>query len=202
VRELLRTVNENTGVLMVILTMFYVWYTRRIVSLNTRTLEEVKEQAWLANRAYVVLRLVFRQKMYCTLELANEGRTPARNVRLLLDRDLFVMCDPTKKLNDFPIFSEQFELIPPGVKTYFYLWPGTVKPGGELVPDMFRITATYEALGRRVSEETTLHLHIYEEFPPSWIEESLEKVPPILDEMRKTLEKIAWGLDRVLAAKS
>ena len=78
--EFLQTLNENAGTLLAILTALYVYYTRRILFIYYQTLKELKEQNWQANRAYVVPRLTFQQKMLSVLEIANPGRTPARNV--------------------------------------------------------------------------------------------------------------------------
>lgn len=196
--ELLRALNANTGALMVLLTAFYVYYTRRILLSNRQTLEEVKEQVWQANRAYVNLRLTIHDRSLCMLELSNDGKTPAHSVRLALDRDIFQMMDPKKRINDLPMFSETFEAIPAGARYSLYLWPGAQKAGTDVIPSEFKVTATYEAMGRPVSEVTALHIHMLEgtDFPPAAVEESLEKLPRILDEIRKTLEKIVWRFNQ------
>ena len=198
---ILQSMNAYTGVftvaltaVMVMLTYLYVRYTKLILEANHKTLEEVKEQAWLASRAYLVFRLVFKHQCICAFELANEGRSPARSVRLSLDRGIFQGGNREKRINDLPMFSRGLEVVPPGVRSSVLLWSGTVKPGTELYPDKFKITARYETLGRNVQEETTLDVYIYSEFPPYSIEESLQKMARTLDEIKKTSEKLSFRM--------
>jgi len=174
---------------MVLLTFVYVLYTIKI-------LRQVREQTWLANRAYIVLRLVFRGKILLALELANEGKSPAEDLKLALDRDLYQNGEVSKRINDMPMFSETFATVPPGGKYHVFLWSGTVVLGTDLFPTEFKITATYRSLARAITEETTLHPLLYAEFPALAIEESLEKLPGILEEMKKTLEKIVFRFDQ------
>ena len=191
VQGIVGLLNNNTGSLMVLLTFVYVVCTIKM-------LRQFKEQAWLANRAYVVVRLVFRQKMMLTLELANEGRSPAQALKLSLDRDVYQGGDTKKRLNDMPLFSETYQTVPPGGTYFLILWPGIVPLGSELYPKEFKVTANYETLGRRIKEETTLHPLLYAEFPSLATEESLEKIAGVLEETKKTLEKIVFRFDQFL----
>lgn len=195
--EILQSMNANTGLLtvtltavMVILTWLYVHYTKKILQTNQKTIEEVREQAWLASRAYMVVRIVFKHKYVCALELANEGKSSARNVRLSLDRDVFQGGDPKRRINDLPVFARALDAVPPGIRSSVYLWPGTIKPGTELYPDKFKITATYETLGRNIAEETTLDVYLYTEFPAAPTEESLETIAGSLEEIKKVFDKL------------
>ena len=194
---ILQSMNAYTGLftvtstaVMVILTYLYVRYTKLIHQANQKMIEEIKEQAWLSGRAYMVVRLVFKRRYMCALELANEGKSPARRVRLALDRDVFQMGDLTRRINDFPVFSRDLEVFPPGIRSSIILWPGTVKPGTDRYADKFKITVSYETLGRNVEEETLLDVYLYSEFPPSSMEESLEKIAETADEIKKVLDKL------------
>jgi hypothetical protein len=183
---------------MVLLTGIYVYYTKRIVLANRTMLDEVREQAWLANRAYIVVRLAFRQRFHLTLEIANEGKSPAQGLKLSLDRDVYQGGDKSKRINDMPMFSESYETVPPGGRYFLYLWPGTVVLGTELFPKEFKVTASYKSLGRPVREDTMLHPLLYAEFPSLAIEESVEKVPGALEGMKNSLEKIVFRFDQFL----
>lgn len=189
--DLIGTLNDNTGSLMVLLTFVYVVCT--IIMLM-----QFAKQAWLGNRAYLVVRLAFRGKMMLTLEIANEGRSPALALKLNLDRDLYQMGDTKKRINDMPLFSETYQTVPPGGNYFLILWPGMVPLGSELYPKEFKVTANYRTLGRRIKEETTLHPLLYAEYPPLAAEESLEKLVGILEETKKTLEKIVVRFDQFL----
>ena len=191
VQNLVGLLNHNTGLLMVLLTFIYVVCT-------VIMLLQFKEQAWMANRAYVVVRLTFRHKMLLMLELANEGKSPAQVLKLSLDRDVYEGGDTKKRLNDMPLFSETYQTVPPGGRYFHYLWPGGAKVGTELFPKEFKVTASYESLGRPVREETTLHPFLYAEYPSLAPEESLEKLAGCLEETKKTLEKIVFRFDQFL----
>jgi hypothetical protein len=183
--------NNNTGSLMVLLTFIYVVCTMLM-------LRQFKEQTWLTNRAYVVVRLAFRGKMELVLELANEGKSPAQALKLSLDRDLYQFGDTKARINDMPLFAETFRTVPPGGTYFLFLWPGTAPLGTELYPKEFKVTANYGTLGRRIREETTLHPLLYAEFPSLATEESLEKIAGGLEETKKTLEKIVSRFDQFL----
>jgi hypothetical protein len=191
VEGLVGLLNNNTGSLMVLLTFIYVVCTMLM-------LRQFKEQTWLTNRAYVVVRLAFRQKMELVLELANEGRSPAQALKLRLDRDLYQFGDTKKRINDMPLFAETFRTVPPGGTYFLFLWPGMVSLGSELYPKEFKVTANYQTLGRRIEEETTLHPLLYAEYPPLSREESLEKLAGIAEETKKTLEKVVFRFDQFL----
>ena len=184
--------NENTGSLMVLLTLVYVVCTMVMVRL-------LMNQAWETNRGYVAVRLTFHQQMLLTLEVANQGKSAARRLKLSLDRDIYEAFDSKeKKLNDMPLFSDTIETMPAGDRYFLYLWPGTVKLGGEKFPREFKVTAAYETLGRRIVEETTLHPVLLYQFVPMTVEESLERAVKALQETRAIQEKIVSRFDQFL----
>ncbi len=176
---------------MVVLTFIY-------VACTILMLRQFKEQTWLASRAYVVVRLAFRQKDMLTLELTNDGRSPAEVLKLTLDRDVYQIGDTKKRINDMPLFSETYQTVPPGGRYFLILWPGMVPLGSELYPKEFRVKANYRTLGRRIKEETTLHPTLYAEYPPLNAEESLEKLVAGLEQTNKGLERMVSRFDQFL----
>ena len=114
-----------------------------------------------------------------------------------LDRDLYQFGSREKRINDIPLFSKINEVMPPGTRYYVLLWSGTEKVGTDYVPDQFKVTASYETLGVKVSEDTTLHVGIYEgqNFPPRTIEDSLERSLRILEDLKRLFDKLSWRFD-------
>jgi hypothetical protein len=190
--ELLKVLNDYTGALMVLLTATYVFFTGAMVVASLKSIKAARDQSWWTSRAYVVLRLVFREQMVLAFEVTNEGKTPARMLKLTLDRDIFEFGERDKRVNDFPMFSTPIAAFPAGSKCSFSLWLGTVKLGGDLYPAQFTVTATYESLGRSVTEETALSAEVFREFPPLTVEESLHKVTKDMNEVKETLKKMCW----------
>ncbi len=200
------SLNDYSGVLqalfagfMVILTALYVYFTKKILESNRRTLETVLDETWHSTRAMILVQPTFRDKDIFALKISNEGKSVAKNVEFHLDRDLPYMFDSKQKINDFFLFSEKIPTVPPHSVYRFDLWPGYAAPG-EGCPEGFRITARYETMGRNVEETTIVPLKIWlgQPYPARRIEESLEKIDQRLEEIVKFLNNISFKLRQFL----
>ena len=186
--------------LLVVVTAFYAYVTRRIMRANEATLAEIRQQTWETSRAYVSARLSFRYGL-CMLELSNEGRTPARFVRLKLDRELVMMGDGKTRVDQLPLFSQTMDTFPPGYRYFIPLWGGTDKPGEGPVPSQFVVNAAYETLGRSVAEDIVLDFGLYEGglvFPPEKVEDSAQELVSGLRNIQKTIDDLKYRLEMLL----
>jgi hypothetical protein len=185
------TVEILTGALVVI-TGFYAWITYRIMKANERTVAVMREQTESLTRPYVTIALLVPSNSHLFyLRIANSGKTGARNVRLIMDRDFYQYGrENGTNLRTVTAFQEPIEQLSPGSEIVFGLAVGPQLVGDHvnpaLTPPVFSITATYSYADRTVTETTTLDIRPYRDSmrAPS----TVEREPHAMTEQ---LEKIA-----------
>ena len=141
---------------------------------------------------YVVPRLQYDDQRMQQLLISNEGKTPARNITLSLDREILGIGDPAMPINALPWFSETVATMSPGDKFFFTLWSGYDKPGTKDIPKEFTILASYETLGKRVREETHLHVQLSQgqTFPPRTTQHYLREISQRVESLTKSLDTL------------
>jgi len=159
---------EILTALLVVITGIYAWFTFRILKANERIVERMHEQQESMYRPYVSISpVVYPENPIAFLKIQNTGLTAANNLRLTLDKDFFQFGDKKEERNlkSHSAFKDQISSLVPGAEIYFYLAQSFVifgKKGGEdLTPTVFSITAEYEYLGKKVSENTVIDLCPY-----------------------------------------
>ena len=180
-----------TGALVVI-TGFYAWVTFRIMRANERTVAAMGDQVDSVTRPYVNVGLLTLPNSHIFyLRVTNSGKTGARNVRLVLDRDFFQYgCPDGTNLREVVAFREPIQQLSPGTELVFGLALGPQLVGDHLnaalTPPVFSITATYSYGDKTVKEETTIDVRPYRDSmrPPSAVATELHGI-------KEQLEKIA-----------
>ena len=175
---------------LVILTGAYALWTRQILKSQENTLEEIRKQGETAARAYVVVRIAVRQRVLFMLEIVNVGRSAAYELVLSLDRDIYELGEKERPIKKFQMFSSPSNVVPPGAHFIFGLWTGQQCFGNKpnpLCPARFKVTTSYESLGRRYNEEWQIDLGIFAKqlMPFNNIEESAQGILEELSKIRK-----------------
>ncbi|GMU42715.1 MAG: DUF4200 domain-containing protein [Xanthomonadales bacterium] len=132
--------------------------------------EALREEAERQARAYLRISLVPTGSSSWALEVANAGRSPAEDVRLSVDRQVWLWGrdDVLKLLSQLPLFAKGGFSIPPGFTLSYALQDGRVlshvfeRPVEQ--PTQFAITAHYRSNGgRRIEETSRFSLDLLEE---------------------------------------
>ncbi len=179
-----------TGALVAI-TFFYAWVTFRIMKANERTVAAMRDQIDSVTRPYVNVGVLTVPNSYLFyLRVTNSGKTGARNVRLLMDRDFYQYGQPNgTNLRDVVAFREPIQQLSPGSEIVFGLAMAStlladqVNPA--ITPPVFSITATYSYGDRTVTEQTTIDLRPFRDSmgPPSAVATELKGIQEQLEKM-------------------
>ncbi len=184
-----------------ILTAVYALYTKRVLSSQEKTLEEIRRQGEAASRAYVVVKAVLTQRQLFALQIANEGKSPATNLRLAIDRDLYQYGKKEEKINRLPLFSKATVSLPPGSRYAIALWTDSQcfgKKVNELCPREFNIEASYESLGRKYEEKWNIDLAFYALHmrPPYEVAESTERMVYFIKSLTEAVSSLVGLLGK------
>lgn len=171
--------------------LWYTIITARIHKANQAAVEAMRLQAETYSRPYIEISVKGRmetQILYLTVR--NTGRTPARNLRLTMDRDFYRFAEkaPDRNLRSYAAFSERIDSFPPNTEVAFALadGPALFEATEELVPTRFVVCASYEFGGKTVDETTEIDLRPFRNtsVPHHPVVEELER-------LRKSIDKLA-----------
>jgi hypothetical protein len=159
---------EILTMLLVIITGIYAWFTFKILKANEKIVERMHEQQEAMYRPYITISpVVYPDHPVAFLRIQNSGLSAANNLRLTLDKDFFQFGDKKEERNlkSHSAFKDKICSLAPGAEIYFYLAQSTAifgeKGGEDLTPSVFSVTAEYEYLGKKVSENTVVDLCPY-----------------------------------------
>ena len=184
---------------LVVITAFYAWATYRILNANEKVVQVMQEQSEAMTRPYVSVSTTLEaDNPIFYLSIVNNGRTAARNLRLILDKPFHQFGEPSKDrdIGTFAAFNEPIDTFPPGASMIFSLAQGFVvlaKDADEsILPKRFTVTTEYEhGMDKTVREEHVIDLRPYRNA-------DIPQVAMIrkLGDMIKALEKIATSVKK------
>jgi hypothetical protein len=152
--------------LLVLVTGIYAWFTYRILRSHEATLHQMREQQENTIRPYVVVStFITAGSDVFLLSIKNTGITPARNLRLTIDRNFYQFgqtADGKTNLKCFPAFNQSIASFAPGAEMVFKLAPRAMILGpsaaSSVTPAQFNVTAVYDFLGKQVTETSMIDL--------------------------------------------
>jgi hypothetical protein len=179
-----------TGIL-VFITAIYAYLTNRMARAAESSVLAVMEQSEAMLRPYVTISPWVRpHASFFYLRIANTGRTAAENLHLSIDRDFFQWGEtttPDGNLRNKTAFSQPIDSLAPGTDLLFALAQSWIVLGkdakNEITPPQFSVTATYQYLGKKVTEVTRIDLRPYigSEGEHDPVVEELEKIRKVLE---------------------
>lgn len=132
--------------------------------------EALREEAERQARAYLRITLMPTGSSSWALEITNAGRSPAEDVRLSVDRPVWLWGrdDVLKLMSQLPLFAKGGFSIPPGFTLTYALQDGRVLSHvferSVDQPTQFAITAHYRTTaGRQIEETNRFSLDLLEE---------------------------------------
>ena len=182
--------------LLVLVTAIYVFLTHRILKANRQTVSIMEEQHEASLRPYIVLTTFMAPgNMMICLKISNTGKTVADNVKLELDRDFYQYGEKYTKYNlkNAYGFQSDIKTFIPGMELLYYLgmefqiFKDDINQ--QITPSQFKITATYNYSGKKVSEETFIDLESYRKtnLPPQ--EAVVTQLKEIVKAIRETKQE-------------
>lgn len=151
------TVSEVLTAVLVLITAYYAWQTRRSVQAMERQNERLI-------RPYITVRPIRDAHMYY-LQIANTGKTAAENLRLEIDKDFHCNGDEENNLAEQHLFKEGTQSFAPGAEVNHLLGlRGKIHGEKEnfQMPTRFEVTAHYSYDGKDMTETTIVD---FEQFP-------------------------------------
>lgn len=179
---------------LILVTIVYVFITGLILWANRQAVKVMHDQLEASIRPYIVPStfLVPGNRMIC-LRICNTGKAIAEKLRLKLDKDYYPPRenqDEEYNLREIYAFTKEIKTFAPGAELIFYLGTGSdiFKEENQRRPWQFTITATYNFLGKPVSEEIVIDLESYrysQLHPQEAFVTSLKNIESAIRELKK-----------------
>jgi hypothetical protein len=167
----------GVAVVLAIITAYYAWEARLSRRIAAEQLDSLM-------RPIVTVSLLLRHNHMIYLRVANDGHSPASDVRLTVDQQIptTVGIEP---FTDAPLFVNGSVCIPPGAQYFFALGGASIILGGDSTfPATFGVMATYRWRGLSVSEHTVVDVGSYKGSQASPRTES-EAIEDLTDHLKK-----------------
>jgi hypothetical protein len=179
----------TTNWLLVAITAVYCYLTFKIVQKNDQIVSQMRAQYAAFVAPVITINILLKHSVVICLKIKNAGNSPAKNLRLSIDRDFYQFADAKEEKNvrSFPLFNKPFPSFGPGEEVFLMLSQGfnlNKKEEGKLVtPLQFKITAAFEFGGQGFSSEHEIDLAAYMKTSQdrSEILEELEKIRKALE---------------------
>ena len=185
---------EYLTAILAFITAVYAYLTHRMAKASEASVEAMCAQTEAMSRPYVTVAPFIRAHTpFLYLRVRNAGKMGAQNLRLSLDRDFFQFGEkerPEKNLRTMSAFSTPIDSLPPDTDLIFALGQGWVifgeNTGPDVCPTQFSITATYEFLGKKVTEANLIDLRPYigTEGERDPIVEELERIREVMEKKK------------------
>ncbi len=156
--------------LQIVIIGVFAWSGLRILRANERTLTEIRHFLEDQRRPRVTVAVDVEDLPLFHLRIANDGRMPARELRLTISRGFDSFGDPEQNLARSASFNQEIASFAPGAELFFPLAEastifGTVADGIS-TPSRFWVTASYRHGDEVVEEATEIDLDAYKEAVP------------------------------------
>ncbi len=159
----------------------------RILNLAGQALADVRDRLEEDRKARVTVSVDLGSLPLYHLRIANDGRRPARDLRLTISRGFDSFGDPEQNLARSAAFNQQISSFSPGAELFFPLAEASTIFGsvadGMATPPRFWVTASYRDDDEIVEGATEIDLDAYRDAVP--------KPDRLAAEIRKLRESLA-----------
>jgi hypothetical protein len=185
---------EYLTAILAFITAIYAYLTFRMAEASEASVKMMRDQSEAMSRPYVTVAPFIRpHTTLLYLRVSNIGKTAAHNLRLSLDRDFFQFGEvnrPDRNIKTISAFSTSIDSFAPGMELIFGLAQGSIIFGDGArtgaCPTQFSITATYEYLGKSVTEVSHVDLRPYigSEGERDPVVEELERIRGVMEKVK------------------
>ena len=159
----------------------------RLLNLAAQAMADVRDRLAEDRKGRVIISVDLGSLPLYHLRVANDGRRPARDLRLTISRGFDSFGDPEQNLARSAAFNQQISSLSPGAELFFPLAEASTIFGsvadGMATPPRFWVTASYRDDDEIVEEATEIDLDAYREAVP--------RPDPVATELKKLRESIA-----------
>jgi hypothetical protein len=165
---------ETLTAILVGVTIYYAWTTRRILQANEQAVAAMREQTEAISRPYVTVSHSLGSDGIIYLGVGNNGQSSAENLKLTISDDFYQLGvnHEQYKLSNLKAFANPVRHLPPGTKLTFALKSIDQvvmtqqvilpeKPSEAPTPSSFSITAEYSYGSKTVEEVTYIDVSLY-----------------------------------------
>lgn len=202
---MLETAVGVSQVLLVIVTLVYVFITAIMRKDNQNILRQMKNEQEALFRPYITIAPLVDEQNLFNLVIQNTGKTPAENLKLTIDKDFFRFGDVKKEnnLKQLSVFTEPIEMFAPGTQVVLVLAQGFKvfeDKNGDKTPTVFSIHAEYLYSGKTVKEKTTIDLRPFRDGdgPLNLVAENINDSNQILKQNLQTIQRSIKGLSDII----
>jgi hypothetical protein len=165
----------------------FAWFGLRILKDAGRALADIRDYLEEDRKPHVVVTVNVEELPLLHLRIANDGRMPARDLRLTISRGFFSFGDPDQNLAQSASFNQEVSSFPPGAELFFPLAETSTIFGaaadGMATPSRFWVTVSYRHGEEIVEEATEIDLDAFRD--------AVAKPNPLAKEIRKIRETLA-----------
>ena len=159
----------------------------RILNLAWQALADLRDRLEEDQKARVTVSVDLGSLPLYHLRIANDGRRPARDLRLTISRGFDSFGDPEQNLARSAAFNQQISSFSPGAEIFFPLAETSTIFGsvadGMATPPRFWVTASYRDDDEIVEEATEIDLDAYRD--------AVHRPDPLASELKKLRESVA-----------
>jgi len=163
----------------------------RIAKNAGRALADIRDSLEEDRRPRVAVAVSVEELPLFHLRIANDGRMPAKDLRLTISRGFFSFGDPEQNLAQSASFNQEIGLFAPGAELFFPLAESSTIFGaaadGMATPSRFWVTVSYRHGDEVVEEASEIDLDAYRD--------AVARPNPLATEIRKIRELVAAILE-------
>lgn len=176
-------ISVGVAAVLAVITAYYAWEARQARRISRDQLDTLV-------RPIITATLVLRHSHMMYLRVANDGHSPASDLRLAIDREL-PPIPGIPALGQLALFSDGAACVPPGAQ-YFFVLGGApmILEDASAFPLRFGVDATYMWKGRQESERAIVDVGSFKgsQAAPRTEAEAIENLTDKLKEALKKLE--------------
>ncbi|OZC04017.1 hypothetical protein [Rubricoccus marinus] len=186
---------EILTALLLFVTAWYAWTTRRILLANEAAVEAMREQSEALTRPHVIVE-TFNEGATYYLRVRNGGTTVAHDLRLQMDRSFHQWGRDGRDISASQLFTVGTASFSPGSEIVYGLGVGhdlfRDDSLRDAMPVQFSVTATYRFGSRTVEEKTTIDLEQYRGMMLHWspLEKELKGIREALEKQNSELRQL------------
>ena len=199
--EIITLLNQNSNLIMAIMSTLLVFITFAYVVFTKRMVKEMQITREADLRPYIIVDILLSGRKF-NLIIKNNGKTAAQKVRFSLNKNVETMWK--RKLNEMLIFREGVSFFSPGKEFIISLGPDTLFFGkdteGSKYPKDFTIITEYIYFNKiKATETTTINLeeYLYSRPYPSELMKSIENMGSAISAGLNSIAKSAEKMSKI-----
>jgi hypothetical protein len=152
---------------LVVVTALYCFFTYRILQANSEMVTQMRAQYESFIAPIITTTITIKHDAFLYLKVENRGQSPAKNLRLSLDKDFYRAAEfgDDHNIREYEMFNRVIPSFGPGEKLFIMLAQGfnlgKIVDSKEITPYQFTISATYKFGNKEITSTHEIDLKAY-----------------------------------------